>query len=116
MIIMEEKHKTICITIGVNMTRVLKYLNKFERSISFNELFNGLKEHEKYPLGLFLILVRLMNRKMINVSSDGRFAYNEYAFHQREYNENMYKFEYLYFAINNKGKLLLELLREIKNS
>ena len=52
--IQKEKHKVICITLGINETRVLKYLNSKEEFDSFDNIYEAHKHYisMKYPLQL----------------------------------------------------------------
>lgn len=111
----ENKIKSICITVGKNMTKVIKYLNKIQDWISFNRLFTDInKPNEnvsmKYPIGLFNVLIKLENLELIDYKSE--YYLNEIDFHYNNYLSKVELFSYIYYKISERGKLLLQILRK----
>ena len=62
-----KKKKIICISLGCNEHKVLKYLNNFEGAVSIKDIYNE-HCHEvsmAYILQLTLLLDRLLRKKLV---------------------------------------------------
>lgn len=88
-----EAKKIICITLGINETKVLKFLNN-NKWFTFDEIHNQFKDVNaslKYPKQLGPLLLRLLRKNLINRCET---------------------IDSYYYKINEKGKLMLEVIKK----
>lgn len=85
-----NKQKVICIVLGINETRVLKYLSSKEVFVSFEDIYEAHKHYisMKYPLQLSQLLGRLLRKNLVKETIGNN------------------------YSINEKGKLILEVIKK----
>lgn len=89
----QEKNKIICISLGINETKVLKYLNKNDDFVSFEQILEVQQPNVSlvYPLQLSHLLGRLLRKKLIMLKEPDSLDF---------------------VKISEKGKMMLKILKK----